>query len=65
MKRILTDEHRRQIIEAERDIQAILPIIDALEDCGTDCGEVREAAKMTLAKLAKLRQHFTLPVKGK
>lgn len=58
---ILTAEHRRQIIEAEQALSETLPIIDALEDCGTECREVRAAAVETLKRLAAFKENFTTP----
>ncbi len=61
MRAILTDEHHRQIIEAERGLDDAIEIMDGLEDCGSDCKQLRAVAAELKDRFQRIKKNFITP----
>lgn len=57
-KKILTREQRDNVTRACRILQDLIPLINALEDCGVDCSQEKRMHQFLVESCRKLDQHF-------
>ena len=58
---VYSREQYDRILQAERIINDLLPVIDKLEACGEDCNNYRFASKQFFDKLALIKANFFSP----
>jgi len=60
---IFTRKDRDRLRQLQKKLLDRLPTIDAAEQCGADCQEIREAIEEQRQQLQALEQHFMADVK--
>ena len=54
----MSPERYRELLTAERNFLDLIPDLDKLEQCGEDCTMEREAVRVKVEQISKLKQHF-------
>lgn len=54
----MSPERLKELLVAERQFLDLLPDLDKLEQCGEDCSLEREAVRVKVEQISKLKQHF-------
>lgn len=55
----LNREDYNKLVQAERDLNALLAEFDKLEECGTDCQAYRELHKEYTDRIAAMRKNYS------
>jgi hypothetical protein len=60
-KQIFNRNHYEQVLNAERKLHDLLPVLDKAENCGIDCGQFRDLHQYLSQQLSALKREFMTP----